>query len=176
MFFWADRKRRLTFPASDLLRHLCSTSYLKPLEWNVSKLDRKQDLNVLYQVCCFRGRWKKRDGRPSLWLAETFTTSSLKLLNGICRNVAECKSWTSFTKFVVFGPIRKNKMAAHPLIDWHIFDYSSGTAEWSLMKLDKKQDLNVLYQVCSWADRKTKIRITKITALADPSRKVAHCT
>ena len=32
---------------------------------------------------CFSGRSEKQDGRPGLWLAETFSTSPLKLLNGI---------------------------------------------------------------------------------------------
>ena len=45
-------------------------------ERNSTKLDRKQDLNVLYQVCVFHSdRKKKQDGRTSLWLAETFSTS-----------------------------------------------------------------------------------------------------
>ena len=37
-------------------------------------LDRKQDLNVPYQVCVFRARAdrKKQGGRPGLWLADTF--------------------------------------------------------------------------------------------------------
>ena len=40
---------------------------------------------------CFSGRSEKQDGRPSLWLAETFSTSSLKPLNGIQRNLTGCK-------------------------------------------------------------------------------------
>ena len=35
-------------------------------EWNLTKLDRKQDLNVLFQVCAFRGDRKKQDGRHGL--------------------------------------------------------------------------------------------------------------
>ena len=31
----------------------------------------------------FSGRSEKQDGRPGLWLAETFSTSHLKPLNGI---------------------------------------------------------------------------------------------
>ena len=41
-----------------------------------------------------------------------------------------------------------------------------------LTELDKKPDLNVLYQVCVFRDD----RKTKMSALADPSTKVAHCT
>ena len=45
-------------------------------EQNSTKLDRKQELNILNQVCVFLGRSEKQDGRPGLWLAETFSTSS----------------------------------------------------------------------------------------------------
>ena len=39
-------------------------------------------------------------------------------------------------------------MAARPLICRDIFDFSSVTAEQDSTKLDRKQDLNVLYQFC----------------------------
>ena len=175
-------------------------------EWNSTTLDRKQDLNVLYQVCvfranrknkmaalasdwlrhfwlllwnrltefneiwqkarsqrplpslCFSGRSKKQDGRHGLWLAETFLTSPLKPLKGIQRNLTGSKISTSSTKFVFFGPIRKTRWPPWPLIGWDIFDFSSETAERNSTKLDRKQDLNVLYQVCVFrADRKNKM-------------------
>ena len=175
-------------------------------EQNWRKLDRKQDLNVLYQVCvfqadrkikmaalvsdwpryfrlllwdrwtefnetwqkarsqcslpslCFSGRSEKQDGRPGLWLAETFSTSPLKPLNGIERNLTGSKISTSSTKFVFFGPIGKTSWPPWPLIGWDIFDFSSETAERNSTKLDRKQDLNVLYQVCVFrADRKNKM-------------------
>ena len=44
-------------------------------EQDSTKLDRKQDLNVLYQFCVIRADEKK--GRPGLWLAETFSTPPL---------------------------------------------------------------------------------------------------
>ena len=175
-------------------------------EWNLTKLDRKQDLNVLYQVCvfradpknnmaalasdwlrhfrlllwnrwsefnetwqearpqrplpslCFSGRSEKQDGRPGLWLAETFSTSSLKPLNGIQRNLTGSKISMSSTKFVFFGPIGKTRWPPLPLIGWDIFDFSSETADRNSTKLDRKQDLNVLYQVCVFrANRKNKM-------------------
>ena len=165
-------------------------------ERNSMKLDRKQDLNVLYKVCvfradlknnmaalasdwlrhfrlllwncwtefnetwqearsqhplpslCFSGRLEKQDGRPGLWLAETFSTSPLKLLNGIQRNLTGSKISTSSTKFVFFGPIWKTTWPPWPLIGWYLFDFFSETAERNSTKLDRKQDLNVLYKVC----------------------------
>ena len=35
-----------------------------------------------------------------------------------------------------------------PLLTFHIFDFSSETAEQNSTKLDRKQKLNILYQVC----------------------------
>ena len=188
------------------LAEIFSTSPLKPLNGNSTKLDRKQDLNVLYQVCvfwadrknkmaalasdllrhfrlllwnrwtelnetwqearsehplpslCFLGRSEKQDGRPGLWLAETFSTCSLKPLNGMERNLTGSKISTSSTKFVFFGPIWKTRWPPWPLIGWDIFDFSSETAERNSTKLDRKQDLNVLYQVCVFrADWKNKM-------------------
>ena len=50
------------------------------------------------------------------------------------------------------------------------FDFSSETAERNSAKLDSKQDLNVLYQVCVFQAEKW----IKIVTLANPSKKVAH--
>ena len=90
---------------------------------NSTKLNRKQDLNVLYKFV-FSGRSEDQDGRPGLWLAETFSTSPLKLLNGIQRNLTGSKISTSFTKFVFFGPIGKTRWPPWPLIGWDFFDFS----------------------------------------------------
>ena len=124
-------------------------------KWNSTKLERKQDLNVLYKVCvlradrkynmvaltsdwlkhfqlilrnrwtefnetwqearsqrylpslCFSGRSQKQDGRPGLRLAETFSTSSLKRLNGIKRHFIGSKISMSSTKFVFFAQSEK---------------------------------------------------------------------
>ena len=46
---------------------------------------------------------------PDLWLAYTFSTFSLKPLNGIQRNLTGSKNSKSATKFVFFGPIGKTR-------------------------------------------------------------------
>ena len=57
-----------------------------------------------------------------------------------------------------FGPIGKTRWPPWPLISWDIFNFSSATAERNSIKLDRKQDLNVLYKVCVFRDgRKNKM-------------------
>ena len=70
----------------------------------------------------------------------------------------EARSQMSSTKFVFFGPIGKARWPPWPLIGWDIFDFPSETAERNSRKIDRKQDLNVLYQVCVFhANRKNKM-------------------
>ena len=82
-------------------------------ERNTAKLDRKHNLNVLYKVF-FSGRSEKQDGHPGLWLADTFLTSPLKPLKGIQWNLTGSKISMSSSKFVFFGPIKKNKQGGRP--------------------------------------------------------------
>ena len=58
------------------------------------------------------------------------------------------------------------------LLAMGIIDFCSETAELNLRKLDRKQDLNILYQVCVFRTD----QITKMAALTDSSTNVAHCT
>ena len=148
-------------------------------ERNSMKLDRKQDLNVLYQVRVLSGWSEKQDGGPGLWLSDTFLTSSLKPLNGIQRILTRSKISTSSTKFVFFRPRPIGKIrwpsrsvifsapepkaqvhycdqalsvvrpsVVRPSLTFHIFNFSSETTERNSTTLDRKHDLNVLYQVC----------------------------
>ena len=48
--------------------------------------------------------------------------------------------------------------SVRPSLTFHIFDFSSETTEQNSTKLDRKQELNILYQVCVFrADRKNKM-------------------
>ena len=69
-------------------------------------------------------------------------------LSGIQRNLTGSSISISSTKFLFFVPIGKTRWPPWPLIGWDIFYFSSETPERNSRKLDKKQDLNVLYQVC----------------------------
>ena len=191
--------------ASDWLRHFDLLLWNRWREFNETWQEARSQRPL--PSLCFLGWSEKQDGRPGLWLAETFSTSPLKPPNGIQRNLTGRKILTSSTKFVFFRADQKNKMAAltsdclrhfstsplkplkgiqqhltgskiltsstkfvffgligktswlpWPLIGWDIFNLSSETAEGNSTKLDRKQDLNVLYQVCVfWADRKNKM-------------------
>ena len=154
--FRADRKNKMAALASDWLRHFWLLLWNRWTEFNETWQEARSQRPL--PSLCFSGRSEKQDGRPGLWLAETFSTSPLKLLNGIQRNLTGSKISTPSTKFVFFGPIGKTRWPPWPLIGWDISDFSSETTERNSLKLDRKQDLNVLYQVCVFrADRKNKM-------------------
>ena len=107
--FLADRKNKMAALASDWLRHF------RLLLWN-RWTEFKETWQEAGSQCplpslCFLGRSEKQDGRPCLWLAETFFTSPQKPLNGIQWNLTGSKISKSSTKFVFFKADRKNKMA-----------------------------------------------------------------
>ena len=131
--------------ASDWLRHFRLLLWNRWTEFNKTWQEARSQSPL--PSLCFSGRWEKQDGRPGLRLAETFSTS-LKPLNGIEQNLTGNKISKSSTKFVFFGPVGKTRWPPWPLIGWDIFDFSSETAERNSTKLDMKQDIKVLYQVC----------------------------
>ena len=153
--FRADQKNKMAALASDWLRHF------RLLLWNYWKKFNEVWQEAFRPQCplpslCFSGRSEKQDSHPGLWLAETFSTSSLKPLNGNQQNLTGSKTSRSSTKFVFFGPIGKTRWPPWPLIGWVIFDFFSETTERNSMKLDRKQDFNVLYQVCvfsGWSEK-----------------------
>ena len=154
---FSDRseKNKMTALASDWLRHFRLLLWNHWREFNETWQEARSQCPL--PRLCFSGRSDKQDDRPGLWLAETFSTSALKLLNGIQRNLTGRKISMSSTKIVFFGRIGKTRWPPWPLIGWDIFDFSK-TAERNLTKLDRMQDLNVLYQDCVFrADRKNKM-------------------
>ena len=80
-------------------------------------------------ILCLSCWSEKQDGRPGLWLAETFSTSSLKPLNGIQWNLTGSTISTSSTKFVFFGPVRKKMavLASDSLRHCRLLLWKSGT-------------------------------------------------
>ena len=120
-----------------------STSFSEATEWNSTKLERKQDLYVLYKVCDFQADRKDKMATRSLigWAlldfpSETAEWNSTKFIRS--------KISTCSTTFVLFRPIAGTREPPWPLIGWDIFDFSSETAEWNSTTFDRKQDLNVI--------------------------------
>ena len=116
-------------------------------ERNSKKLDRKQDLKVLYQVCVFRADRKNKMAAPASDWLRYFRLLPWNRWTEFDETWQEARSPMSFTKYVFFGPIGKKRWPPWPMIGWDIFDFSSETAEQDSKKFDKKQDLNIFYQV-----------------------------
>ena len=121
--FWADRKNKMAALASDWLRHFRLFLWNLLTEFNKSGRESRSQ-RPLPTLCC-SGYLQKQDGRPSLWSAETFSTSPLKQLNRIQRNLTGTKISNSCTKFVFIGLIGKTKWLPQTLIGWDIFNFSS---------------------------------------------------
>ena len=108
--FRADRKNKMAALASDWLRHfrfLLWNRWMEFIEtWQEARSQRP------LPSLCFSGRSEKQDGRPGLWLAETFSTSPLNPLNRIQRNFRGKQDLNVLYQVCVFRTDRKNKMAA----------------------------------------------------------------
>ena len=156
--FRADRKNKMAALTSDWLRQIWLLLWSNCTEFNLTWQEARSQLPL--PSLCFSGPSEKQDGHPGLWLAETFSTSPLKRLNGIQTNLIGSKISTPTTKFVFFEQIGKTRWPPWRMIGWDIFDFFSETAERNSTKRGRKQDLNVLYQVCVFrADRKNKMAV-----------------
>ena len=160
--FRANQRNKMAALASDWLRHFRLLWRNHWTEFN--KTWQQASSQCLLPRLCFSGQSRKKQNcRPGLWLAETFSTSPLKPLKGIRRNLIGSKISMPSTKIVFFGPIRETKWLPWPLISWDIFDFSEETAERNSTKLDSKQALNTFYHVCVFQANQGK---NKIAALA----------
>ena len=102
---------------SDWLRHFWFLLWNGWTEFNETWQEARSQRPL--PSLCFSGQSEKQDGHPDLWLAETFSTSPLKPLNRIQRNVIGSKISMSSTKFVFFRAIGKTKWPPWPLIERH---------------------------------------------------------
>ena len=69
----------------------------------------------------------------------------------------EARSQRPLPSLCLLGPIKKTRWPPWPQIAETFYDFSSETTERNSMKLDRKQDLNVLYQVFFRANWKNKM-------------------
>ena len=117
-----------------------------------------EDLNVLYQVCVFRADRKNKMAAPgSDWLRH-FRLLLWKQWTEFNETWQEARYQRPLPSLCFSGRPKEKRWPPWPLIGWDIFDFSSKTNERNSTKLDRKQDLNALYQVCVfWADRKNKM-------------------
>ena len=113
-------------------------SHFRFLLWNCCTVFNETWQEAIFQSPLtrlrFSGRSKK--GRPGIWLAETLSTSLLKLLKGIQRNLSGSKISTFSIKFLFFGLAGKSRWPPWPLIGWDFFNFSSEIAEWNSTKLE----------------------------------------
>ena len=145
----------MTALASDWLRHFRLLPSNRWTEFKETWQEARSQCPL--PSLCFSCRSEKQDGRPCLWLVDTFSTSP-KPLNGFQRHLTGSKISRSSTKLVFFVSIENSRWPHWPLIGWDIFDFSSEIAEQNSKKLNRKQDLKVFYQVCVFrADRKNKM-------------------
>ena len=122
MWFWVHLSGRLKWafvisrcPSSHVNFHIFDFSS-ETTEQILTTLDRKQELNVLYQVSVFcADPSSKMAALASDWLKH-FSTSSPQLLNGFWWNLTGSKSSTPSIKFVIFVPIANPRWPPWPLI------------------------------------------------------------
>ena len=115
-------------------------------ERNSTKLDRKQTLNVLYQVCVFRADLKnKMAALASDWL-RNFRLFWWNRWTEFKETWREARSQSPLQSLCFSG--WSEKQDGRPSL-WlaETFSTFSETAERNSTKLDRKEDLNVLYQV-----------------------------
>ena len=108
--FRADRKNKMAALDSDWLRHFRLLLWNRWTEFKETWQEARSQRPL--PSLCFSGRSEKQNGCPSLWLAETFSTSPLKPLNEIQTKLDRKQDLNALYQVCVFQADRKNKMAA----------------------------------------------------------------
>ena len=145
-------------PSSSVDFHIFNFFSDETAERKSKKLDRMQDLKVLYQVCVFRADRKNKMAAPaSDWLRH-FRLLLCNQWTEFNETWQEARSQRPLPRLCFFRAGRKKRWPPWSLIVWDIFDFFSEIAELNSTKHDRKQDLNVFYQVCViGANRKNKM-------------------
>ena len=131
-----------------------------------TRLDRKQELNVLYQVRVFGPIAKPRYLPWPLIsgnIFDIFSETTEQNLTTLDRN----QDLDVPYPVVFFGLIEK-RWPPWPLIGWDTFDFSS---EWNLMKLARKQELNFSESDATWQDKKLELNFLNQVRFSGRSEK-----
>ena len=150
--FFRPMGKKTTWPPWPLIGWDIFDFSSETAERNLTKLDRKQDLNALYQVWIFQVDWKNKMAAPAYDLLRHF---QLFLWN---RRIEFNKTWQEARSQHPLPGLHfsgwSEKQDSRPFL-WlaeTYFDFSSETAERNSAKLDRKQNLNVLYQVWKYSN------------------------
>ena len=99
------RKNKMAALSSEWLRHFRLFLWNGWKEFNETWQETRSQRPL--PSLCFSGWSEKQDGYPGLWLAETFSTSILKRLKGIQRNLTGIKISMFSTKLCFSGRMEK---------------------------------------------------------------------
>ena len=155
VFFWLIGKKR--WLPQPLIGWNIFDFSSKSAKWNSRKLDRKHDLNVFYQVCVLRDDPKTR-WLPRPLIGWDIFDFSFETADQNSTKLDRMQDLNILYQVRVFRVNQKIKIAALAsdwlrhfqirLINSDIFDFLFETAEQNSRKLDRKQNLNILWQVC----------------------------
>ena len=154
--FRADRKNKMAAPASDWLRHFRLLLWNQWREFNETWQEARSQRPL--PSLCFSGQSeKKMAALASDWLRD-FLLLLWNRWTEFNETWQEARSQCPLPSLCFSGRSEKTRWPPWPLIGWEIFDFFSETAGRNSTKLDRKQDINVFYQVCViGADLKNKM-------------------
>ena len=139
--FRTDRRNKIANPASDWLRHFRLLLWNHWMEFNKIWQDARSQRPLI--SLCFSGRSEEQDGRPASDLPRHFRLLLLDRWTRFNETWQEARSQCPLPILCYSA----KKRPPWPLVGWDIFDSSTVTAAQNSTKLDRKENLNVLYQV-----------------------------
>ena len=158
MCFRADRKTNVA--PKPLFGWNVFDFFSATTQWNSTKLHRKQNLNVLYQVDLF---WLMRKLRWLPWLLislDIYFGFPLTMEWNLTKTWWEASTQHHLPSLCYSS--RLENQDDRPIL-WLVkifFYFSSATIEQNSTKIHRKQGINILYQVSAFqADQKTKMTI-----------------
>ena len=144
--FFSGRSKKHNGCPGLWLAEIFSISSLIFTYWGNLTGSKNSTSSTIYQVCVFRTDRKNKMATPTSDWPRHFRLLLWNRWTEFAETWQEARTQSPLPGRC-FRADLKNKMASRPLIGRDIFNVFSEIAEWNLSKLDKKQELNVLYQV-----------------------------